>query len=64
MPLTQGNQGNSENFQIVENLRETQGDSVKLRKLSNYRKFKVSSGRLKEVLTLKKSMEILFLDLK
>jgi len=28
---TQGNQGNSGNFKIIENLRETQGDSGKIR---------------------------------
>ena len=50
LPHTQGTQGNSENFLIIENLRVTQG-IFKIQKIS---------GRLKEVLRFKKPQENFF----
>ena len=48
---TQGIQGNSRNFQVENNLRETQGDSGKLREILIY--FLIS-GKLREVLIFSK----------
>ena len=47
LPDTQGTQGNSGNFKVEENLRETQGDSEQIREFSKYRKSKGDLGKLK-----------------
>ena len=54
LPHTQGNQVISGNFQIEENLRETQEDLGRLKEFLSYKKTESNSGRLKKILRFKK----------
>jgi len=61
LPHTQGTQGISGNFQTVENLRETQGISGKLREFWH---FSFNSGKLREVLIFSLNFREVFENLR
>ena len=60
---TQGIQGNSGNFQIEENLRETQGTLIYYLNSGKLREVLILSNKFREVLRFLKSQENYLLDL-
>ena len=63
LPHTQGIQGNSWNFQVEENLRESQGILIYFLNSGKLRENSIFSKKIREVLNLKKSQDIFLLYL-
>ena len=59
LPHTQGIQGNSGNFQIEENLRESQGILIYFLNSGKLREVLIFSKKIRKVLRLKK-LEVIF----